>query len=331
MGRMAILKPDHLGDLVLSVPAIRAICSQHPDPALFVAPGSVGLAKHLFPEIDDIRAVGFQHLSRKPIEGISPKDFVQCLRDFDFLFCLRDDDVMREIAHQSEMDHTITAGGILTHETAIQKRAVTAVIGDYSRTRLFSDLPIFWPEQLEHVGLCIAAGFPTNRWPNAYWLDLAQQLAGRGIFLTLIGGPGERDDLNLLSQLLGKAPHRVLQGGSDFHAFFDALAPVDLVVASDGGTAHLCSLHKPICSVFGSSPWRRYAPFGRDNVMITRDEICSPCVQFSPIEINGCMTRECTALLQPQQVARVLLSNGLELPKISGTRVERGISHHYDS
>jgi heptosyltransferase-2 len=154
-------------------------------------------------------------------------------------------------------------------------------------------------------------------------------LLARDVTITLVGGPAERLDLGALSRLIGRAPHRVVHGSLDFRDFLDQLEDVDVVVAADGGTAHLCSLRLPICSVFGSSPWRRYAPFGRDNIVITRDEACSPCVQFSTDWVNGCLTRECTALLRPRQVARVLFSNGIDFSGIGGVRVERGVSHRY--
>lgn len=329
MRRVAILKPDHLGDLVLSVPAIRTIQARSQAVTLFVASGSVQLAGFLFPEIEDIRPVSFAHLSRHPVVGIEPADAARLMDGFDFLFVLRDDPIMRAVAGHLSIDHAIASGGHLMHETAIQQRAVAAVLGAYSRSRAFSPAPIFWPGPPSHAALCLAAGFPTNRWPNAYWYDLAIALLSRGVALTLTGGPAERQDIALLSRLLRRLPHRVLIGGADFGAFLDALDPVDVVIAADGGTAHLCSLRKPICSVFGSSPWRRYAPFGRDNIMLTRDEACSPCVQFSANQVNGCVSRECLALLRPAQVAAVLFSNGIDFSGISGVRIERGVSHRY--
>jgi len=47
---IAILKPDHLGDLVLSVPAIRAVRARYRNITLFVASSSRPLAGFLFPE-----------------------------------------------------------------------------------------------------------------------------------------------------------------------------------------------------------------------------------------------------------------------------------------
>jgi len=327
MTGVAILKPDHIGDLVLSAPAIRAIRARHVEVTLFVGPGSIGLARFLFPNIADIRPVPLAHLMRSPGEKLDPTALARILDGFEFVFCLRHDPVIKAIANRLRVGHALATGDDLTHETISQRRALARMIGDYSRTALFGDAPTPWPTRLHHVALCIAAGFPTNRWPNTYWLELARRLTALGLLVTLVGGPGERADLLVLSRMLAPVPHQVIQGGADIGAFLDALAGIDLVVAVDGGTAHLCSLRKPIVSVFGSSPWRRYAPFGADNVLLTRDEPCSPCVQFSATEVNGCMTRECTVLLRPRQVERVVLSNGIDFAGVSGLRVERGVSH----
>ena len=327
MLRTAILKPDHLGDLVLASPAIRAICRRHRDVTLFVGSGSRGLARFLFGNTLEVRCVDFRHLSRRPAATVDPSRFARELDRFDFVFCLRDDRVLRAILDDVAAPHQVATGSHSVHETASHKHAVAEIVGTYSRTGLFSESPICWPAAPANVALCMAAGFPTNRWPNLRWLDLANRLTRDGLSIVLVGGPGERDDLRMLSQLLARVPHRVIQGGDDFGEFLDALDEVDLVVASDGGTAHICSLRKPVCSIFGSSPWRRYAPFGRDNVLLTRDEACSPCIQFSSEEVNGCLTRECMSAIPPRQVARVVRSNGLDFALVHGLRVERGVSY----
>jgi ADP-heptose:LPS heptosyltransferase/SAM-dependent methyltransferase len=330
MSTVAILKPDHLGDLVLSVPAIRAVQAACDTVGLFVASGTRTLAHFLFPDIEAIHTADLRHLSRGGTAGTPHEALVEKLNEFDRVLVLRDDPVMREIAAQLRVPCEIASGDHLTHETSIQKQAAARLCGPYSRTLLFSGVPHAWPASPRHVALCVAAGFPTNRWANAQWTELALRLHAHGIRITLLGGPGERDDLRLLSRLLRKVEHDVIVGGADFAGLFEALAPVDLVIATDGGTAHICSLRKPVCSIFGSSPWRRYAPFGRANVLVTRDEPCSPCVQFSAREVNGCVTRECMARIEPAQVVKVVLSNGIDFSTVAGVRVERGASHRYE-
>jgi ADP-heptose:LPS heptosyltransferase len=327
---IAILKPDHLGDLVLSVPAVRAIRAKYSEVSLFVASGSRALAGFLFPDIPDVRNVDLRHLSRKGEEAISVDALVSELNRSGHVICLRDDPVMRTILSRLIVPYSIASGSYLVHETSTQKQAVERICGRYSRTRLFSGVSHAWPVAPRHFALCIAAGFPTNRWPNAFWADLALLLGRQDMQVTLVGGPGELDDLNMLSRLLRRVRHDILIGSNDFAGFLEALDPVDLIVATDGGTAHICSLRKPVCSIFGSSPWRRYAPFGQNNVLITRNEVCSPCVQFSTKELNGCLTRECMTRINPATIMRVILSNGLDFSTVRGVWVERGTSHRYE-
>jgi heptosyltransferase-2 len=327
MAPTAILKPDHLGDLVLASPAIRAICRGHGDVVLFVNSSVRSLAYYLFGDMLEVRCADFRHLSRRPTETVELSRFVRGLNGFDFVYCLRDDPVLRAMLDNVAAPHQVVTGSYLVHETASHKHAVVKIVGAYSRTALFSVSPIRWPVAPANVALCVAAGFPTNRWPITRWIALADGLIRNGLSIALVGGPLESDDLKMLSRLLTRVPHRIVQGGGDYREFLDALDDVDLVVASDGGTAHICSLRKPVCSIFGSSPWRRYAPFGRDNVLLTRDEACSPCVQFTSAEVNGCLTRECMIAIPPAQVARIVLSNGLDRSLSHSLRVERGVSH----
>jgi ADP-heptose:LPS heptosyltransferase len=331
MSRVAVLKPDHLGDLVLASPAIRAIHRHFADVTLFVSSYAAGLARFLFPDITDVRTVDFPHLARRSAGEIAHEDLCKDLDGFEMVFCLRDDPVLRSLIERLAVRCVLAVGEDLAHDSALHKRAVSPVVGNYSRTALFAGRPILWPAAISHVGLCIAAGFPTNRWANSRWLETATALARQGMQISLIGGPGEAKDLVFLSRSMRHLPHRIIHGGSDVGAFLDALHLVDIVVASDGGTAHLCSLRKPMFSIFGSSPWRRYAPFGADNVLITRDMPCSPCVQFSSTELNGCMTRECMAAITARHVGRVLESNGLDFSLVRGVRVERGVSHRYET
>src|SRR5262249_13192849 len=159
------------------------------------------------------------------------------------------------------------------------------------------------------VGLCISAGFPLNAWPLSHWFELAMRLRQRNLEVVLISGPRERTRLHVLADAVatsGSGP-QVLIGDQNFGRFLDQLASsVDLVVASDSGTAHLASLVRPVVSLFGGSPWRRFAPLGRYNAVVTRQLPCSPCPQFDRALVNTCVTRECLANLRPDQVEACL-------------------------
>jgi ADP-heptose:LPS heptosyltransferase len=124
-----------------------------------------------------------------------------------------------------------------------------------------------------------------------------------------IGGPSEISQLRALAEASSRTetPRQVLIGSEDFGGFLHKLAEnVELVIATDSGTAHLASLVRPVFSIFGGSPWRRFAPLGPCNAIVTRQLPCSPCPQFDRGLVNTCATRECLANLLPRQVEMCL-------------------------
>lgn len=329
MTKIALVKPDHLGDLVLASPAIRAAQQHFGNVSLFVSDTTRPLARFLFPEIE-LRSVNLPHLARSRNATFDLDGFVSALREFELILWLRDDASIRLISERINATQDFATGDHLTHETAIHKRMMVRHVGNYSRTKSFSAVPIRWPVSIRTVGLCVAAGFPTNRWPNVLWLELAGILLHSGLALTLIGGPDEREDVALLARCLNNPSIATVIGGPDFRSFLDALGDLDVVIATDGGSAHVCSLERPMLSLFGSSPWRRYAPFGKENVVASRDLSCSPCRQFSVEEVNGCMTRECIIGLEPTVIQQVLFAADAAGPRTPHLAIQRGTSHNYE-
>src|SRR5439155_10216318 len=122
-----------------------------------------------------------------------------------------------------------------------------------------------------------------------------------GTEVILVGGPAEAGRLLLLRQALqqslGYQP-RSIAGSDDFQITLERLADeVDLVIATDSGTAHLAALVRPVVSLFGGSPWRRFAPLGEFNMVLCRRYWCSPCIQFNRAVVNTCHTQECLSNL----------------------------------
>ena len=172
MSGLAILKPDHLGDLVLSAPAIRAVRARRSDVTLFVSSDCVALAKFLFPDIADVRVADLAHLARGRGAVISTECLVRVLDDFECVLSIRDDPVLRTMIGGLRVPMEMVEGDPGIHETILQRRAAARVAGWYSRTPFFSADAPSWPTRLRHVALCVAAGFPTNRWANSHWFGL---------------------------------------------------------------------------------------------------------------------------------------------------------------
>lgn len=309
--RVAVLKPDHLGDLVLAAPAIAALQRRLEDVTLLCHPDTTALARHLFPGLP-LRPVLLPHLDRKFCLEASERPLAALCDEFDLWICLRwDANVKAHLDEAGVNYHAAEAEDLDLHVAVEQHEVVAPWTGPYDVLSSYVYGPPPSPvRRLRTIGLCIAAGFALNAWPLNHWLDLALRMHRRNVDAVLIGGPCETGRLRVLASALtdaiGRVP-RVLVGNRDFGSFLHELKDsVDLVVATDSGTAHLAALVRPVVSLFGGSPWRRFAPLGRCNAVVTRQLPCSPCPQFDRRLVNTCSMRECLANLTPQQVEACL-------------------------
>jgi heptosyltransferase-2 len=292
---IAIIKPDHLGDLVLSIPAIRAIAQGSQEAVLYVGPWNRKAAAYFFPGLQ-IETMVFSHLSKAD----DAHDDVPDLRDFDCAVILRNDHIInQQWADLRARDYFVIPPRNDVHQSVLDYTAARSVVDEYDMDALYygANMARFLDKldrPVKQVGLSIGSGFHANLWPTQRWVELGRLFIKDGLAVRIITGPSERDRANYVADRLGLArASNIISGSGDLAGFIEQVAEMDLVVASDGGAAHLCSLVAPIISVFGPSPFRRYAPFGRANRLITRGLSCSPCCQYATNLLNGCLTMEC--------------------------------------
>ena len=289
--RLAIVKPDHLGDLILSSAASK----------------NQGLARFLFPDAE-IRLLDLPHLSKTGGEKRSEVD----LSEYGQIAMLRTDNVINNawLAERNPF-YVLPADTHELHQSVIDYSVVRALRGVYDiDTCHFGDrvktLQAKAAKPPKTIGLSIGSGFHANAWPIAKWVGLCRALRDRCESLVVLCGPAERAAAERIQAAVGgDGKTTIIQGGSDVASFVGAVADLDLVVATDGGTAHLCSLAAPLVSVFGPSPFLRYAPFGRHNRLLTRRLSCSPCCQYAGHLINTCLSNECMAGIAPEEVAAI--------------------------
>jgi heptosyltransferase-2 len=162
-------------------------------------------------------------------------------------------------------------------------------------------------------------------------VDIGSKLLRRKVEVYLVGGRREILDLNILHGLLKLPWSHVVIGDDNFQAFLDKISTLDLLIATDSGTAHICSLVVPVLSIFGPGPSRRYAPFGAHNRVLTLDLVCSPCYQFDKKMINLCVSRECMNTILPDAVFEAIWLDN-KTPQIDDTtlrpvKIIYGASH----
>ncbi len=309
--RVGILKPDHLGDMVLAAPAIAALERRFKDPVLFCHPRTLHLARHLFQNLR-CRPVSLPHLDkdRRLTQDLNP--LRPLASEVDLLVSLRWDRNMDRLLKESGVEYIASGEESFDTHVAVEHRKVIEPFSEwYDLLESYPYDAAARAHTAPHtVGLCISAGHSLNAWPINHWLNLGERLHDRGHQIVVIGGPAEAARIDVLAGALadplGYAPRRLI-GSSDFGRFLRQVAhETDLVIATDSGTAHLASLVRPIISLFGGTPWRRYAPLGPANLVISRQEPCSPCRQFDRSSILTCHSQECLVNLWPEAVIRCL-------------------------
>lgn len=296
LGRIAILKPDHLGDLIIASPAIKVLSERMENLTIFISPTSVNLAKFLFPGIP-IEAILFNHLSK-----LESTDYRPSIANFDTIIALREDPIINIewLKTQAKNVFQVKADNKL-HESEQQRRLISTLVGSYDPLNYFGLKAFDHVEKCENaIGLCISCGHSSNSWPLVYWKTLAVKLMNSGRKVYLIGGPHELEELSLLSKLTGIDKNKIIIGTSDFVDFLSKVSKLDLIIATDSGTAHMCSLVTKIYSLFGPSSPVKYSPLGKENKISSLSLNCSPCLQFAKDKVNFCISRECLNSMTPQ-------------------------------
>ena len=122
------------------------------------------------------------------------------------------------------------------------------------------------------VGLHISARKPSQRWPAESFAELARRLAAEDTALLLLWAPGSADNLQHPGDDEKAALVRELAAGLPLVAvptrrleeLIAALSVCDAVICGDGGAMHVAAgLGRPIVCLFGQSSAARWHPWGR--------------------------------------------------------------------
>lgn len=152
------------------------------------------------------------------------------------------------------------------------------------------------------IGLHPGARPPARRWPAERFAAVADDLARRcGAAVVLTAGPGEKETACAVERCMVTAPlnlaERTSLGG--LAAVIDRL---DLFISNDTGPAHIAdAVDTPSVTIVGPADPRRWAPLNARRHPIVRQPVpCSPCPYTDcPID-HRCLRR-----IQPQTVVQI--------------------------
>ncbi|RMD92202.1 MAG: lipopolysaccharide heptosyltransferase II [Calditrichaeota bacterium] len=152
------------------------------------------------------------------------------------------------------------------------------------------------------VALAPGSHWYTKRWPEPYFVRLAQQLIKRDFNIVLIGGKKDRPLCTRIQKKAGKEIVN-LAGTLTLRETFVCLCRCRILVSNDSAPTHLgVAAGIPVISIFGStSPALGFYPYGQRENVLEVSLNCRPCTDHGRRRCpKG--TLECLWAITPGQV-----------------------------
>jgi ADP-heptose:LPS heptosyltransferase len=295
--RILIVRPDQLGDIFLTRPAVAALRAHFRSASIdILAPASVSALLQRDKLFDRVLGVNDSWLSPRPsFRRWFPEWFALIGRlarqrydlAFDFRGDLRSIVLMFAARVPIRAGYGLTGGGfLLNHRRPFpwHEHRVTASFGLLEtvgvRVSPSPDSPPFGSAPRRLTGGVVihpGSGCASKQWPLRRFADLArrilQEYPGE---VTVIGTLEERREYP-------DFPHhprlRDLRGRTALEALPELIAPAELFVGNDSGPAHIAAAcGVPVISIFsGANAAAAWHPWTARLRLISRKTPCSPC------------------------------------------------------
>ena len=306
--RVVVRAPNWIGDVVLSLPAVRDLRRNFPDARLEVLarPWVAGLYRAVA-EADAIRVSERPAADADAVRGafdigvLLPNSFGSALAfrragiperwgyatDARGLLLTRAGRVPREVRGRSQVYYY---------------RAMLASVGLRVTATPDASLRCLpeWQDEADRllgggpwIGLNPGAFFGTaKRWLPERYAAVGDLVARRtGARVAVVGGRGERALGDAIAAGMG-TPARNLCGETTLGGMAGVLSRMAVVVTNDSGPMHVAAaLGVPVVAVFGPTDERETGPVGEGHRVVREPVHCSPCgLRECPID-HRCMTR----------------------------------------
>lgn len=306
--RILVRAPNWIGDVVLSLPALRDLRRQNsPDARIEVlARPWVAELYGAVPEVDAVRRTS---TFRADVDALRGAFDVAVLFPNSFGTALQ---VFRAGIPERWGYGTEARGALLTRAPRVPPevrrrsqvyyyRAMLAGAG--LRVSAAPDASLTPPAEWRArgaallgddgpwVGLNPGAFYGSaKRWAPERFAAVGDSLSRRtGARVAIVGGPAERPLADAVAAHM-RAPVRMLCGETTLPDLLGVLGSLHTLVTNDSGPMHLAaSLGVPVVAIFGPTDWRETAPVGEAHHIVREPVHCSPCLlRECPID-HRCM------------------------------------------
>lgn len=315
--RVLFVKPDHLGDMLLAIPAMRALKEARPYTEIHVLAGSwSGSVLANVPEVDMVLTIDFPGFARGEEKNNYLAPYTQLMKvsrqlrqiGYGHAIIMRPDHwwgamltyvagISERIGYDVEnVSQFLTQAIPFRHDHVIRQnlRLVEQWVGTLADEDVPYHLDIYDDERQMIAGylstygiqdkpyFCIHAGSGTwvKRWKNDLWAKVADTLIDQlDAEVIFTGGDGERA---MVDDIQNRMEHKSYTTAGDLSieqlaALYDKAL---VVLGPDSGPLHMAAAVKtPTVALFGPADPLEFAPWGDKNqhMIVTSPIGCRPC------------------------------------------------------
>ncbi|HEY2191410.1 MAG TPA: glycosyltransferase family 9 protein [Actinomycetospora sp.] len=312
MTRILVVRPDNVGDVLMTVPALRALRAAAPGARIELLASPAGAATApLIGEIDDVvvASVSWQRLPGGAAPGQDRGDpdgelvAELAARGYDAAVVLTSFSqspwpaaaICRRAGIPVRVGTSKEFGGdALTHwvpappDGGHQVVRALEVLGAVGVPARGTDLAVRVPDGADpqapagrYVVVAPGASCPSRRWPPERFAAVGRGLAELGWTVVVTGTAKEAE---LVERAAADVPgaHRLV-GALDLAGLAALVAGADAVVVNNSGGAHLAdAVGTPVVELFaGTEEVGQYAPRTAPATVLTRPTSCTPCRQLT--------------------------------------------------
>jgi heptosyltransferase-2 len=316
--RILIRSSNWLGDVLMSVPAVRAIKAGRPDARVTIAaPEKIASVWKLVPEVDAII----------PLRGSRLLSVVRSLRSEPFI----DAAILFPNSLRAALESWLTTiprrvgyrghwrcwllnqivpvplkPGPPEHHSLRFLRIARECGADTSNAQHpTSNLQTTIGRQPIKIGLCPGAEYgPAKRWLPERFAEAAKKISAQSSVQWILFGTTR--DVTVGEQIAAALGDHCVNriGQTTLDQLIDELRECRLLLTNDTGTMHLAALlDVPVVAIFGSTEPRLTGPLGNGHIILRHHVECSPCfLRECPIDFR------CMQAVSVQEVADAVLS-----------------------
>ena len=311
--RIVVIKLDHIGDVILSIPVIANLKAHFPQShiTMVVNSASESVARHI-PHVDEVLCYDARFFDRSGSGKMLDLSRGMCFaremrkRRFDLIVDLRGSFASLLFAMIAKSKHRIDRGTylaqrrsgrispVLEHEAEVNldilaRAGIPIRLRDCSLGLKKVDLDCadsllgeYSEAKLSSPVVVIHPGAPASlkRWSVESYAQLAcELLRERNARIVLVGGKGEKQVArSIVSEMNGRAVD--LSGQTTLEQLVAVLCKADLFIGNDSGPMHLAAAcGTKVIGLFGPTSPQRFGPYGDNCAALRMESDCSPCMR----------------------------------------------------